>query len=210
MKITILNASPKAENSVSQQLIERMLPYLADEEYGILALNAQMDENFAVNVINASDAVILVAPVYMAGLPSSAVAGLDLIEAKFKKKDLKVSAVLHSGNYEKQNTVPALDLVRHWCTRNGYTYIGGVGIGGGEIISAMTKLPMEYGPFRRLDQAYTSLVQSLKDGAGKDTCFSILGPRWFYMHWIRRHWKKEAKKNGITSHELSQKAKRPY
>lgn len=206
MKITIMNASPKGTNSASQELIDRLIPYFKKKhEYGILQVNPEMKESFAVAAVNASDAVILVAPIYFSGLPSSAVALMDILEAKVQKKDLKVAAIVQCGFYEKENTEPAMELIRNWCTRNGYTFTGGIGMGGGGALQSLHN--METGEFllSKLEPAYIDLIQGLVDGKEKVNFFSLPVPKWIYRMSANRMWKKQAEANGLEGRDLSRR-----
>jgi multimeric flavodoxin WrbA len=79
MKITIMNASPKEENSASQQLIDRLIPFLKGNEYGVLQVRQGMDEDLALKAAELSDAWIIVAPMYLSSLPSSMIALMDVL-----------------------------------------------------------------------------------------------------------------------------------
>lgn len=143
MKITLMNASPKAEHSGSQQLIDRLIPFLKGDEYGILQVNPQMKEDLAVKAVMASDAIVIVSPIYVSSLPSSMLALMDVIEARVQKKELKVAVILQCGFYEAENTELAMELIKQWCRQNKYDFLGGIGFGGGGALLGMKDIPTE-------------------------------------------------------------------
>lgn len=203
MRITIMNASPKKKNSSSQQLMERLIPFLNGEEYGILEVNPEMDEKLALTAASLSDAWIIVAPVYVDSLPSSMLAYMDLLEAKVRKKGIKVGAILQSGFYEAENTELAMELIRQWCAANDYTFAAGMGIGGGATLQKSAKIPTGRWYLKPFQKAYPVFVQALKDGTGEVQSFSIGMPKRLYTWMAERQWKKAIRSQGLEEKDLS-------
>ena len=203
MRITIMNASPKMENSSSHQLIERLVPFLNGQEYGILEVNPEMNEKLALTAASVSDAWIIVAPIYVGSLPSSMLAYMDLLEAKVRKKGIKVGAVLQSGFYETENTSPAMELIRHWCETNGYVFAAGMGIGGGAALQNMQKILTGKWFLKPFQKAYPAFVQALKEESGEIQVFSIGMPKWLYLWFAERKWKKAILAQGLERKDLA-------
>jgi multimeric flavodoxin WrbA len=209
MKITLMNASPKAEHSGSQQLIDRLIPFLKGDEYGILQVNPQMKEDLAVKAVMASDAIVIVSPIYVSSLPSSMLALMDVLEARVQKKELKVAAILQCGFYEAENTELAMELIKQWCRQNQYDFLGGIGFGGGGALLGMKDVPTGKLFLKQLPQAYEALYQSLHDGQAKENYFSIAMPKWLYAFIANHNWKTMIKAEGGSSKDLSARPKIP-
>ena len=207
MRITIMNASPKGDNSTSKQLIDRLIPFLGEDEYGILHVNPNMDEKLALTAANLSDAWIIVSPIYISGLPSSMTALMDLLEAKAGRQGVKVAAILQSGFYEKENCQPAMELIQYWCRRNGYTFAGGFGLGGGSALQGMTKVKTGKSFLKPLRPAYQDLMQALRSGEEKENFFSIGMSKWFYVWMAERQWKKQIHAQGLETKDLAYQPK---
>ncbi len=209
MKITLMNASPKAEHSGSQQLIDRLIPFLKGDEYGILPVNPQMKEDMAVKAVLASDAIVIVSPIYISSLPSSMLALMDVIEARVHRKELKVAAILQCGFYEAENTELAMELIKQWCQQNEYDFLGGIGFGGGGALLGMKDMPTGKMFLKQLPQAYEALYQSLHDGQEKENYFSIAMPKWLYTFAADHNWRSMIKASGLHPKDLAAKPKIP-
>lgn len=209
MRITIMNASPKKESSASQQLIDRLIPFLKEDEYGILQVNQNMDESLALTAANLSDAWIIVAPIYIYSLPSSMLAFLDDLEAKVRKKGVRVGAVLQCGFYEADNTKLAMQVIQQWCQRNGYTFAAGIGIGGGGCIQGLTKMPTGKLLMKPLKPAYENFVKALHGGEMSETYFSVPMPKGLYQWMAEGQWKKAIRQQGLEAKDLAYQPKGP-
>lgn len=198
-----MNMSPKAESSTSQQLIERCIPFIKGNEYGILPVNSQMVEDVAIQVVQASDAIVIVSPIYCSGLPSSALALMDIIEGRIQKRKLTVGAILQCGFYESSQTQFAMRFIKLWCDRNEYSFVGGMGIGGGPAIQSMQSIQTGTMFLRPLKKAYIDLANALQDGKKRENYFSIGMPRWVYRAIVEKEWKKEIVAAGLKKEDLA-------
>lgn len=207
MRITIMNASPKAENSATQQLIDRFIPFLKNEEYGILQVHAGMDENLALTAADLSDAWIIASPIYIDGLPSSMIALMDLLEAKAGKKGVKVGVILQCGFYEAENTEHTMELIRFWCERNDYIFLGGMGIGAGGALMNLKKSKTGSFFLKPLKPAYEALYHSLQSGTAETSYFSLAMPKRLYQWMAERQWKKAIQDQGLEARDLSYQPK---
>lgn len=202
-----MNASPKEENSASQQLIDRLIPFLKGNEYGVLQVRQGLDEDLALKAAELSDAWIIVAPMYLSSLPSSMIALMDVLEAKICKKGIKVCGILQCGLYDPANTRMSMELIRLWCARNGYTYTGSVGIGAGACLNGLKKCPTGRYFLKALRPAYVSLVASLTSGEEKETFFSVGLPKWLYVYLAQRQWEKGILAQGLEKKDLAYQPK---
>lgn len=209
MRITLMNASPKGKDSASQQLIDRFIPFLKDDEYGVLEVNPQMDEKLAELAVNASDAVVIFAPIYLDSLPCSALALMDVLEAKVRKKGLRVAAVLQCGFYEPENTEGAMEVLRQWCQQNEYVFTGGIGIGAGGALAGLKKVKTGRGLLKQLPKAYASLYEGLKTGKGNDSYFSLSLSKRLYTFFAELGWKMAVHQQGLENADLAYQPKGP-
>lgn len=83
--------------------------------------------------------LVMLMPLYVDGIPSHI---LDLMqkieqEAKINPFTLKVYSIVNCGFYEGRQCEYALEMVECWCIRCGFTFMGGRGIGAGEMFGVL-------------------------------------------------------------------------
>ena len=209
MSATLLVGSPKGPNSTSNSLGTFLIEKL--QEKGVSCEKVYLNQCLAskekqqsmLQLIDKSDLIIIASPLYVDSLHSQVIKTLELI-AEHNKATPNLSkktlvAISNSGFPEAQHNHIALEVFRIFAKQVGFTWVGGLAMGGGGMISGR---PLEEvgGAARNQIKALQISADALAKGEAIPeravVLMAKLGiPRWMYI-WMGNHeWKKEAKGN---------------
>ncbi|MEO1271076.1 MAG: hypothetical protein AAFX99_23545, partial [Myxococcota bacterium] len=115
--------------------------------------------------VDRADVIVLFSPLYVDSLPYPVTLALERIEAhraaQHAPRPGRWLAILNSGFPEMQHNFTALAICRNFCHRAGYTWLGGIPLGGGAAIGGKP-LAQRGGPFQRvacaLDQSALAIA----------------------------------------------------
>jgi hypothetical protein len=118
----------------------------------------------------------------------------------------RVFACVNCGFYEGEQNTYALDMLAHFCAASGLRWSGGVGIGTGEMISAVKDAPPDMfirKPVTRALGALAASIASGPDGALAENLFTHHGiPRFLYKLAGEAGAREQARKNGLKARDL--------
>ncbi|MCL2235594.1 MAG: NAD(P)H-dependent oxidoreductase [Defluviitaleaceae bacterium] len=194
MKILILNGSPKPSGSASEKLAEGLAQRLGNAEITMFnAMKTGKDEFVA--QVNAIDALVVVFPLYVDGLPSHLLRLLD--EAKGEiKSSARVYSIANNGFYEGQQNHLALEMMRHFSASSGMEWGQGLGVGAGGMVGVA---PFGSGPMKNIGKALDKMAQNiLNKQNGDDFYIQPNFPKFLYKMAAHRSWYSQAKGNGIS------------
>ncbi len=128
----IVNASPRAKFSNSKKYIEIFKSFYSGD---VFEYNANTkDPKKALNVIGQSTDMLLVFGLYVDSLPQPLLSWLIELENLTLSRKPVVHVIVNCGFLEpKQNSV-AIDMIKLFCSQNGYTFGSSLSIGSGEAI----------------------------------------------------------------------------
>jgi len=214
----LLVASPKGLNSTSNSLAT----FLGDQlqQMGVkvekVLVNQSLDSDRKIEamleIVDFCDLIVFAFPLYVDCLYSQAVKTLELIadhengKSELGKKSFV--AIVNSGFPEAEHNDSALAVCRLFVKQVGYTWAGGLAMGGGGMIGGR---PLDElgGMARNQKKALKIAAQSLINGKGIPpeavVLLSKLGiPKWLYIWMGNRGWKQQAKQN-ISTKEMYKK-----
>ena len=208
MKIVMINGSPRQGKSNSERFLNRLEPLLGSghEILPVRVNKAHIDEE-SLKLICSADVLVLAFPLYSDGIPSQLFRLLVSLEEPMKKEQkqgIAVYALINNGFYEgKQNHV-AFDILKNWCRRLGLSYGGGVGLGAGEMLGSLEKVPLGKGPLKNLGTALEEIANRILSKEKGDPIF--INPNFPRVLWKLSgtyfFWNATAKKNGLTKKDL--------
>ena len=132
MKIVFVNGSPKGDASVSQKIIDRLIPFCKGQQYGILHISEEMDRNMALQIMNMADGIVIVSPVYAGVIPSVLLGFLSDLEMHMMERKARVSVIVHGDLFDSDDCLNALGVMESWASHTGLMFCNGLGIGGSD------------------------------------------------------------------------------
>ena len=194
--ILMLNCSYKASDSNTQFFLE-LLKEKLDGETQIIPLKKVLSGGFADFLVEleAAQALVIGAPLYVDGLPAQAVKLLEmLLECEKTPLDRKpVYVVSNLGFYEGEQICNLFDITANWCARMGMTYGGGIAVGAGPMIRATKGLPLH----QDIEKGLHRLADHIRRGVAMDNDYAKTRiPRMVYLQAAHISFRRTLKKNG--------------
>lgn len=133
MRTLFLDCSPKKKNSTSSYLMWHVKVSISGKKEKMKLL--PKNYNAIIEKLNEVDTLVLSMPVYVDGIPGSVLEFLSKVEEALKGKNpnLKVYVISNCGFYEGRQNKNSLAMVSNWCSECGFQYMGGLGVGAGEM-----------------------------------------------------------------------------
>ena len=204
MKIGIVNGSPRGKKSNSEILIKYICSLLEDHQISKYYLVSSRIDNEIKYKIHNADVLIFAFPLYVDSIPSSL---LDILvkfeEEKIIDSKTKIYCIVNNGFFEgKQNQLAILQM-KNWCQKTGAEWGQGIGIGAGEILSYVEKVPLGKGPLKNLGKVLNQFSNNIKILKSDNEIY--INPNWSRMlYWIQGtiSWVIKARKNKLKIKEL--------
>lgn len=201
--IGIINGSPKGEKSNSALLIG----HIVSEIGGRCETEVIKAESIG-GKLKKYDVLIFVFPLYVDGIPSHLLKKLDeFCRTEQIKKGAFVYCVINNGFFEGKQNHSAVRQMKNWCLRAGGVWGQGVGVGGGEMLTFLTDIPLGHGPNKDFGNALMRLADNAVNGRAEADIYA--SPNWFRFLWRIEAtfsvWLPRAKMNGVKLRELFRK-----
>lgn len=214
MKIALINGSPKPKNSISGLLLQRIERLIGTEHEVRTSVwrHASLNDDQLAEVTG-SDALVLVFPLYVDGIPAHLMACMDAF-TRYPHPGAakpKVYAVVNCGFYEAEHTELALKLVAFWAKRNGFSWGSGLGIGAGGALSVGRTPEGQFtGPNAPVEKALVAFTENLlKMETGPDVFVTPAMPAWIYKKAAHFNWRRSIKAHGLKTSDLARKLPLP-
>lgn len=172
MKLYIFNASPKASNSASEALI-RDFVLLYNHEYEIIPLHSNTDPQIAISAFcdiyeNLGNALFAF-PVYLDGIPSHLLSVLCQIAERSQfmprraepSKKPGIYSIVNCGFCDGHNAKYALEIMKNWSRRAGFSWKMGMGVGGCAGYSSSQSAP-GHGIKRKIGSSMKKMIEILE------------------------------------------------
>ncbi len=208
MKIALINASPKFKESASEVMLSILEGRLSSKNE-VIKLNIRKPalENEAKEKIKECDTLVFSFPLYVDGVPGHLLYCLREIE-NMNLSNKTVYAVMNCGFYEGKQNRFALDIIKNWCDKIGFSYNGGVGIGSGGCIVTVSNMGNETGPMKPIFNAMCDLAELVNNSEKTENRYLTVGlPRFFYKFAAQISWRQTIVKNGGKIKDLANRPK---
>lgn len=209
MKISLINASPKVNESTTLLILKylktRLLPDTQTETYHI---NSKEPTHAIIAKIFDADAVVIALPLYMDSLPSHLLEPLLQMENHMKNNNTLIKPVVYTivngGFYEGKYSTIAIDMMKHWCKKAGLKWGQALGVGAGDMYGGLSILPIGKGPSANLGKALDKIAKTINGlGVGENIFVSPNIPRFAWKIGASiLVWNKRAKANGLSKKDL--------
>lgn len=209
MKICIINGSPKACKSISELLIEYLMPFIKGNEIVTYNVCKTDFSTTQFSQIQSSEVLIFVFPLYVDSINSHLLRFLIELEKRgFENRDINVYCIINNGFYEGWQNHVAADVMKNWCKATGLTYGQTLGIGAGEMLPFLKDVPLGHGPNKNIGIALQELSRNILFlNKGEDLFISPNFPRLLWkIASSFSFWYPQAKKNGLKRKRLKDKA----
>ena len=197
MKVTIVNGSPKTQNSASAIIAEALQAKLGAAANTVICSVMKQSRSEILEAIHGCDAMVFIFPLYVDGIPSHLLRLLD--EAKKEiaaaASDATVYVIANNGFFEGRQNTTALEMMRHFTASADLKWGQGIGVGAGGMIHAA---PVGRGPMKNLGRALDKLAANiLSAAAAADYTFEPNFPKFLYNAIAHLGWRLQSRKNGL-------------
>jgi len=217
MRIFAINGSPKGEKSSSREIISILRTKLpAETALSVLSQIAQYrkPDDSVFPVMAESEVLVITSPLFVDGLPASLMVFLERYQRFLQSPEgtagraarQRVFAIVNCGFYEGAHNEFALRMLSHWCEASSLSWRGGAGIGTGEMIHGLSKVPEQASIRKPVIQAIEAVAKAISSGPE-----GRLEPAIFTQHafpWLlfklagEAGWRSQAKANGVRPRDL--------
>lgn len=212
MKIALIDASPKINNSASSILLEELKYFLTQGKIDLVQMglhNLVVSEEIVKQLKNA-DIWIFALPLYVDGIPGHLLSCFIQIENRIndicKKYTKNVYSIVNCGFYEGKQTAPALQILENWCNKVQLNWCGGVGVGGGGSLAILQKMPNGQGPKAPIDKTLKHFAEKImKQEIQKNQYVSVGMSRFMYKLCAQIGWRQLIRKNGGKIKDLGRR-----
>ena len=144
MKALLINASPKRITCASKYYLDLLNMQMLGCDTEQIKLVGPKIYNEIFNHFDSIDALVIALPVYVDGVPSSVLRFLQEAEKYINQNNcqFKLYVISNCGFIEGKQCKNILSVMRSFSDTAGLTWGGGVGIGGGEMLSVLRLTPL--------------------------------------------------------------------
>lgn len=206
MKIALIDASPKTNNSTSGLLLKDFQKYLVPKTVEIIetSLHKPIVPQDVLAKLEHAETWVFACPLYVDGLPAHLLSCLlQLEKIEWKKSPVQVYGIVNCGFYEGIQAETALHILQNWCIKTGFTWCGGIGIGGGGALGQMPSIENGHGPKAPVEKALGTMASRLVQREAQENNYvSVAFPRFLYKMAAQMGWRQTIKKNGGKRKDL--------
>jgi len=98
-----------------------------------------------------------------------------------------------------------LQMLKNWCNKTGLIWCQGIGIGAGEMLGQIKKVPLGHGPKKSLGKAFILFSENIAGSRqGENMYVSPDFPRFLFKIMADSHWNSIAKSLGVKKKDIFQ------
>ncbi|MCI5655394.1 MAG: hypothetical protein SOT80_03645 [Candidatus Pseudoruminococcus sp.] len=210
MKIALINGSPKVNNSASGVILEDLKYYISEKaEILDIDFHKSVVSEEQLKILNSAEAWVFAYPLYVDGIPSHLLSCLVQLEkARLQNHNIHIYGIVNCGFYEGIQAEFALKILQNWCIKAGFTWGGGIGIGGGGCLSMMPKTKYGQGPKAPIHKALELITDKIiRHETQENNYVSVAFPRFLYKMAAEMGWRQLIKYNGGKAKDLKKQWK---
>ena len=196
--LLFINSSLRGEGSNTGLLLKKLQECLGVQAEIISLLNKQIQEK-AAEAMSRAETVIFGAPLYVDGLPATALQFIEKVRASGAAAGCKLYAVVNNGLYESLQNINMLSMIKDFCTENGILYKGSAAIGAGEMIGTLMRVSgQSLWPARNAIENIKNLAKAIESDLQTEDIYAdpFMFPRGLYIKIANANWQKLKKAYG--------------
>ena len=192
-KLIILNGSPRAPRSNSKQYAA-----LFAEHYPVKTEYCEIRRNNHLQLCEAVDTatkLLFVFPLYVDSLPVTLLNFLKTLEQHPPRQKPIVSVLVNCGFLEPRQNDVAVEMMRLFCSENGYPFGSVLKVGSGEAILTT--------PFAGLvRRKMKRFARAVAENGNQTFSVTMPLPKRLFLRASTAYWTEYGKKNGVTKEEM--------
>lgn len=188
--ILLVDCSLRGARSNTRRFMRQLQAYLGTV-VDVISLSAGVSAEEAADAIGRAETVVMGVPLYVDGIPASALRLMEAVKARGAGNGCKVYAVVNNGLYESRQNENLISMIRDWCSGSGSTYLGAAAIGAGELVGTLIKGGQSpLWPVNNALSVLRQLAEDIKAGKATDTLYAdpYRFPRWLYILIANSNW----------------------
>ena len=195
------------KKSNSEILKNYLLNFIKENKINeYFSFSTKLDNNIKTNIYN-SDILIFIFPLYVDSIPSNLLSLLVNFEnEKLINSKTKIYCIVNNGFFEGVQNHLAISQIRCWSKKVNAQWGQGIGVGGGELLSHLKKVPLGNGPLKNLGitlEKFSKNILLLK--SNEDIYINPNYPRILYFLQANISWFIIARKNKLKFRDLFKK-----
>ena len=196
--ILFIECSLRASRSNTRVFLKKLKKHLGLSAH-MVSLASCADPEKIANAVSRAETVILGIPLYVDGIPASALRVMEIVEKTGTGKGCKIYAVVNNGLYESRQNKNLLSMIRDWCAESGCQYRGGLAIGAGEVVGTLMrgkKWPLW--PVKNALSGIMHLAKLIEADRKTEDIYAdpYYFPRWLYILIANTNWQRLKKAAG--------------
>lgn len=215
-KMIILNGSPRGEKGATGVVINDMKTFIPEDiTYEVMELTGDgIDESLDGDQrerLYGADILMFAFPLYVDIFPANllyCVRDMESDKDRFiNGSAVKVYAFVNCGLYEGNQAALAIDILKNWTVRMGFSFGMAVGFGGcGALPGARKQIPGE-GIKKQMPELFTALMEAVEKGnTDVENIYGNIGiSRDEYKASSEAGWRKLVKRNGLEEKDLDRR-----
>ena len=147
--------------------------------------------------VSRAETVILGIPLYVDGIPSSALRMLNAVKRRENGNPGRVYTVVNNGLYESRQNENLLSMIRDWCSEKGFQYCGALAIGAGEMVGTLMRgRKRVLWPAHNAISGLRRLAETIAAGCQTEDIYAdpFLFARWLYILIANTNWQRLKRK----------------
>ncbi len=204
MRIALINGSPKLKKSASGALISDFCACAHGRcECEKIKMNKTEFSEDTLGVLAECDAWVFFYPTYVDGAPGHLLSCLEQLQKTAFNGAKRIYAVSNCGFHDGQQCEWALDIIKHWSSRAGHKWGGGLGIGGGGALTKLLRLKSGARPKSRIDKSLNCLLEDILANREFEKKYSTVSlPRGIYKMCAELSWWYGLRCNGKRKRDI--------
>ncbi len=206
MKIALINGSPKCKESASGALISDFLSCAYEKcDCVEIKMNKPKLTDDVIETLAECEVWVFFYPTYVDGAPGHLISCFTEIEKnKDKFGEKYIYAVSNCGFYDGKQCEWALEIARHWSRRCGFTFGGGIGVGGGGALTVLLNMKPGDKPKSKIDKSLNYLLEKILEENSFENFYTTISlPRAIYKAAAELGWGNSLVKNGKKRRDIS-------